>query len=215
MNRIRTLAFGLLGLALAGCSSVDTATRNAPAQTITSGTAKPAHQISYDVQTIRVTVPESLSVSEANLYLPKADIVWREDPAGNRHEQVKAIFEAAMLKGVGNMPRGAVPVMLDIQVTRFHALSQKARYTVGGVHDMEFLIVLRNPETGAALNAPHAVTADLKAFGGRAALDAEARGETQKVRITEHLAKVIEIELTSPEGYQAGKHGILGFLNSI
>ncbi|WP_338548255.1 DUF6778 family protein [Roseovarius phycicola] len=214
MTSFRIIAVAMMGLALAGCSSVDTATRNAPAQVASSG-AVPAHQLSYDIRDVRVTVPKTLSVSEANLYLPKADIVWREDAPGDRHAQVKAIFEEAMARGVNGLPQGSVPVVLDIQVTRFHALTEKARYTVGGVHDMEFLLILRHPETGAMLNQPHPVTADLKAFGGRAALDAEARGETQKVRITDHLARVIQTELTSPEGHQAPKNGVLGFLNSI
>lgn len=214
MKPIKVMALAIAGLALAACSSIETPTRNAPAQIIGSG-AVPAHQLSYDVQGIRVNVPKSLSVSEANLYLPKADIVWREDPRGDRHAQVQAIFEAAMARGVANMPAGSVPVLLDIEVTRFHALSEKARYSVGGVHSMEFKLVLRNPETGAAYNTPHLVTADFKAFGGQQAIEAEARGETQKVRITEHLAQVIRAELTSAEGYQAPKLGLLGALNRI
>ncbi|MEL7257644.1 MAG: DUF6778 family protein [Pseudomonadota bacterium] len=214
MKPFRIIVMAVVGLAIAGCSSVDTATRNAPAQTATSG-AVPAHQLSYNIQDVRVSVPKSLTVSEANLYLPKADIVWREDAPGDRHAQVQAIFQEAMTRGVSGLPQGTVPVVMDIQVTRFHALTEKARYTVGGVHDMEFLLILRHPETGQMLNTPHKVTADLKAFGGRAALEAEARGETQKVRITDHLAKVIRTELTSQEGYKAPKHGVLGFLNSI
>ncbi|WP_317054461.1 DUF6778 family protein [Roseovarius rhodophyticola] len=214
MKPIRIFVMAVAGLALAGCSSVDTATRNAPAQVVASG-AVPVDQLSFDIQEIRVSVPKSLTVSEANRYLPKADIVWREDAPGDRHAQVQAIFEDAMARGVSGLPQGTLPVVLDIQVTRFHALTEKARYTVGGVHDLEFLVILRHPETGQMLNTPYQVTADLKAFGGSAALEAEARGETQKVRITDHLAKVIRTELTSQEGYKAPKHGVLGFLNSI
>lgn len=34
---------------------------------------------------VRVSVPKTLTVSEAKKLLPNADIVWREDPPGDRH----------------------------------------------------------------------------------------------------------------------------------
>ncbi len=40
------------------------------------------------------------------------------------------------------------------------------------------------------------IKADFDAVGGAAAVAAEARGNTQKVRITQHLAWVIQQELT-------------------
>ena len=123
-----------MGLAVSGCSTVETATRNVPLENqVATETIAPA-PISFNVQDIRVSVPETLKVSEANRYYPSGDIVWREDPLGDRHAQVKAIFEAAMREGVGQLPQGTVPVILDIEVTRFHAVTEKARYTIGGVH---------------------------------------------------------------------------------
>lgn len=62
---------------------------------------------------------------------------------------------------------------------------------------------------------PHFVKADFKALGGQEAIAAEARGVTQKYRITKQLAKVIQIELTSPEGYQAANLDFLGAINQL
>ena len=88
-----------------------------------------------NVSQINVRVPTSLKVSEANRYYPNGDIVWREDPMGNRHAQVAKIVHDAMTVGTQSFT-GPVPVILDIELVRFHALSEKARYTVGGVHNV-------------------------------------------------------------------------------
>jgi len=72
-----------------------------------------------------------------------------------------------------------------------------------------------NPETGAPLGAPKFVKADFKALGGRAAVNAEQVGQTQKVRITNQLAAVIRKELTEPGGYVAANLGLMGALNQL
>lgn len=163
---------------------------------------------------IEVDVPRTLTVSEANLYYPRADIVWREDPYGDRYEQVKAIFETAMAEGTRDL-KGDVPVELDIEVKRFHALTEKARYSIGGVHSVVFQMQLRDPKTQEPLTEPKIVEADLDGYGGQAAIDAVARGETQKVRLTRHLAQVIREELTSPTGHKNARLGLLQGLNKI
>ncbi|HKK84375.1 MAG TPA: DUF6778 family protein, partial [Roseovarius sp.] len=142
-------------------------------------------------------------------------IVWREDPVGDRHAQVKAIVEAGLSEGISAMEPGAVPVVMDVEVTRFHALTEKARYTIGGVHAIQFKMQLRNPETGQAYGEPHLVKADFKALGGAKAIEAERNGITQKHRITEHLAKVIQTELASPDGYKAANNGLMGAINQL
>ena len=149
------------------------------------------------------------------MYYPGGDIVWRGDPVGDRHAQVKAIFETAMQQGISRVSKGAVPVVLDAQVTRFHALSEKARYTVGGVHALQFTIILRNPETLEALGAPRNIKADFKALGGGEAIAAERVGITQKSRITDHLADVIQAELTQSESYKPAKLGLIGAINQM
>ena len=223
----KLIAATILGLSVSGCASVDTATRGASMDTVaslnqvplsaTGGAAQDQQeaQISYDVTDIRVTVPDSLKVSEANSFYPGGDIVWREDPPGDRHAQVGKIVENALRKGVEAMEPGVVPAVLDVEVTRFHALSEKTRYSIGGVHAIQFTIVLRNPETGIAYGPPHFVKADFRGLGGQAAIAAEARGVTQKVRITERLAHVIQAELSGEGGYQATNLGLIGALNQL
>ncbi|AXI46898.1 hypothetical protein C1J03_13225 [Sulfitobacter sp. SK012] len=166
------------------------------------------------VQQVNVLVPQSLRVSEANRYYPSGDIVWREDPIGNRHAQVQQIFQNALAAGTQNLD-GDVPVVIDVVVERFHALTEKARYTVGGVHSIRFNMVIRDAETGQALSAPRVVRADLDGFGGQQAINAEARGVTQKVRISNHLAEVIRQELSRPEGYVNANLGFFQAVNKI
>jgi len=215
MTRFGLIAALGAGLALSACAQapLETASRNAPAPLAQEDIA-PA-TLPLEVVSVRVNVPRSLRVSEANRFLPGGDIVWRGDPPGDRHAQVQRIVETAMRKGVENLEGDGVPVMLDIKVTRFHALTEKARYTVGGVHAIQFNMQLRDPETGAPMGEPHFVKADFKAFGGRAAVRAEQAGLTQKKRITDHLANVIRTELTDPEGYRAANLGLLGALNQL
>jgi len=193
MKLVRLIAVLGLGLGVSACANVETATRNAPLELPTIATQEIAPSISVAGYNIRV--PESLRVSEAELFYPLGDIVWRGDPMGDRYDQVKAIFEASVLNGIEGL-QGVVPVVLDIEVLRFHALTNKARYTVGGVHSMRFNLTLRDPESGAVLVPTQVIEADLKAFGGQKAILADRRGQTQKVRITGHLANVIRETLS-------------------
>ncbi|SLN44332.1 hypothetical protein TRL7639_02349 [Falsiruegeria litorea R37] len=171
-------------------------------------------QAPVSVNSVTVLVPRSLKVSEANRYLPRGDIVWREDPIGDRHAQVQKIVQDAIVRGVTPL-NGPVSAEVVIQVKRFHALTEKARYTTGGVHSITFDLALKNAKTGELLVPVREVRADLDAFGGQQALQAEARGLTQKVRITNHLAEVIRQELTNPEGYKNASLGFFQMLNNI
>ncbi|MEQ8897104.1 MAG: hypothetical protein RID23_08425 [Roseovarius sp.] len=209
MNSFGIIAAVTAGLALSACGGapMETATRNAPVDFATPQVAAIAPAVK--VTAVKVRVPQTLKVSEANRFYPGGDIVWREDPPGDRYAQVQAIFEAAMLKGVRDVQGEGRPVVLDIEVTRFHALTEKTRNTVGGVHALQFLMQYRDPETGVALSEPKFVKADFKGFGGRAAKEAEKAGQTQKVRISDHLAGVIRQQLTDPAHYQSAKLGLM------
>lgn len=193
MKLVRLIAVLGLGLGVSACANVETATRNAPLELPTIATQEVAPSISVAGYNIRV--PESLRVSEAELFYPLGDIVWRGDPMGDRYDQVKAIFETSVLNGIEGL-EGVVPVVLDIEVLRFHALTNKARYTIGGVHSVRFNLTLRDPESGVVLVPTQVIEADLKAFGGQKAILADRRGQTQKVRITGHLASVIRETLS-------------------
>ncbi len=151
----------------------------------------------YDVAAVNVVVPENLKVSEANLYYPIADIVWRGEPRGDRHAQVKAIFAEAFAAGTRTLDAGR-PVIVDVVVERFHCLTEKARYTIGGVHSLKFILTVRDAATGATLDGPRLVVADIKASGGAVAVQEEADGITQRLVILQRLSEVALRELTRP-----------------
>lgn len=231
MKSLRIFALLAAGVGLSACAAVDTVTRTAPFEDlpqaqpsrvevpapnapVAEAAAVQRSTAPVRINSILVNVPRSLRVSEANRYLPAGDIVWRGDPIGDRHAQVQAIFETAMLRGAQNID-GAQPVDLLINVKRFHALTEKARYTTGGVHNIVFDIALADPATGNILVPWREVRADLDAFGGQQAIKAERRGQTQKVRITDHLAEVLRQELTTPDGYQNANLGLLQWMNQL
>ncbi|MDP5216014.1 hypothetical protein Q5Y75_02170 [Ruegeria sp. 2205SS24-7] len=166
------------------------------------------------VHAVQVRVPRSLKVSERNRYLPFGDIVWREDPIGDRHAQVQKIMQDALMHGVTPL-EGPGKVDVEVELVRFHAITEKARYTTGGVHAITFDLTLRDPETAAMVVPQRRIRADLEAYGGQQAVNAEALGVTQKARISEHLSDVIRQELTSPEGYQNAKLGVFQLLNNL
>ncbi|WP_299674874.1 DUF6778 family protein [uncultured Roseobacter sp.] len=215
MTFMKTCAALGLAAMMAGCATTDTASRNTPFETTPNagGAALQAQTQPLNVRQIEVAVPETLKVSEANSYYPSGDIVWRGDAPGDRHAQVQAIFEEAMTRGTADMTTGT-PVVLDVEVLRFHALTEKARYTVGGVHSIRFGLTLRDARTGEALGGQRVVRADLRGFGGQKAVDAERQGLTQKVRITEHLARVIETELEQRGGYANQRLGLVQAINN-
>jgi len=227
MKVIRIFALLAVGLSLSACATVDAVSRNAPLQPISEGTTQPvsvpapsralseARVVSpVRIDRVIVNVPKTLRVSEANVYLPAGDIVWRGDPRGDRHEQVKDIFETAMIRGAQGL-QGERRVELLINVRRFHALTEKARYTVGGVHHIIFDLALADPVSGDIIEPWREVRADLKAYGGQEAIDAEARGETQKVRITAHLARVLQEEMSTAEGHKNANLGLVQLMNQM
>jgi len=217
---VRPVLALIVAVGLSACASVDTASRNAPIAAslnapLDAGTAAAvAPSETYKVTAINVTVPETLRVSEANRYYPSGDIVWREDPIGNRYQQVADIMRAGLERGVARVG-GERPVILDVTVARFHALTEKARYTIGGVHAIQFDISLRDAESGSLIMPPRRIKADFDALGGAAAIAAESRGVTQKVRITNQLARVIQDELTRSDGYQQQATGLIGAINQL
>lgn len=149
---------------------------------------------SLDVVSIQVKVPRTLVVSEENGYKPRADIVWHGETFGDRYAQVAAIFEDAANRALADA-KGDLPVVLFVEVRKFHALTARTRATVGGTHAIDFFLSMTNAETGDIVIEPFFVSTNLRAFGGEEAIKADQRGETQKVRITNHLTHLIEQEL--------------------
>lgn len=195
---IRTLIFMAAAFGLSSCGStiVSQQVTEPGRLTVASKTPSEAMLPKYDVQAVRVAVPGTLRVSEANMYYPLADIVWRGDPIGDRYAQVKALMEEGLARGVQGLHSGPQAIV-DVQLTRFHSLTEKTRFTFGGVHSVKFILTVRDAATGAVLEGPRPVVADVKASGGTRALHEDMVGRTMKVVITEHLAEVIRRELST------------------
>ena len=92
-------------------------------------------------------------------------------------------------------PRQAV---VSMEVVRFHGVTEKTRYTVGGTHNMVFTLTVRDATTGAVIDGPRQVEANVRAAGGQAAIAEEQAGRTQRVVVVERLAEVIRRELSAP-----------------
>ncbi len=144
----------------------------------------------WRVVSVDVVVPETLSISNANNLAPDADIVWHGDPEGDRREQVAQVLEAGILRGSSSL-RGGVPVHIVVILEQFHALSPRARRIApSAVHNIRYTIRVFDNRNGGSLTAPVVVDADIEAFVGAQATAANAAGQTQKVRIINHIAAV-------------------------
>lgn len=193
------IAMGLASV-LTACGGADLASRNAPLSTdltLPGRTSKKAVVMAsqYNVTEIRIDVPRTLRVSEANMFYPLADIVWRGEPIGDRYMQVHSIFTDAFGIGTAKMKSGPA-VIVEATVTRFHGVTEKARYTVGGVFNMNFDLTVRDAATGAILDGPRAVALDVRSAGGSAALAEEQAGRTQRIVVIEALQAKIRHELS-------------------
>lgn len=211
MASYRYVAAMALLMALGACAGTDPATRNVPLQTAdvplqtagifsTPGAAPAGAKVvqltpRYDVAEVRVTVPQSLKVSEANVFYPMADIVWRGEPRGDRYAQVAAIFQDAAASATQRMTKGP-EVVVELTVARFHSLTEKTRYTVGGTHSLKFDLTVRDARTGAVIDGPRRIDADIAASGGSKAIAEDQAGRTQRVVIVERLTEVIRRELS-------------------
>ncbi|WP_224815243.1 DUF6778 family protein [Hasllibacter sp. MH4015] len=152
----------------------------------------------WDVVAFEVDVPRTLTVSEANTIKPRADIVWREDPLGDRHEQVDILMTEALAPAFEAV-QGGTPVIVTLTVTRFHAQTQRVRYSrLPSEHEVEFELLITHAETGQILSGPRAIDVTFDAYNNEEALAADARGETQRVRITQRLRDWVQAEFIGP-----------------
>jgi hypothetical protein len=142
---------------------------------------------------VLVNVPDSLKVSEKNRYAPKGDIVWRGEPLGDRRKQVAAIMTTA-IKGGARGLRGGKRVNFNVEMIEFHALSEKLRKSNinAGIHNISFTIEVVDSRNGRVIVAKQPIQADLIGYTGKQARELVAAGQTQKVRITNHVAAVIQ-----------------------
>lgn len=194
---------------LAACVSPDPASRAAvavsPQQPASVGhdsvAPRKVLKAQYDVQQVAISVPRSLRVSEANVFYPIADVVWRGEPRGDRYAQVERIFQEAAAQATGPMTQGR-PVNVSVEITRFHCLTEKTRYTVGGTHALRFTLTVTDAATGQVIDGPRAVVADIKAAGGAQAIAEDQMGQTQRVvvvaRLSEVLRRELSVQITDP-----------------
>lgn len=201
MKLFKMMTIVALSLGVAGCASisaignVDTVSRNAPLETGQFTTEALPISRSYVIEGMYFSAPEDISVSEANSYYPQADVVWRGDPVGDRVEQIGAIFNTAADRNKERMI-GDVPIVVDVQLVRFHGVTERTRFSVGGVYNIVFDMQVRHAETGEVIEQSRRVLADLSAPGGVAVLLQEQRGQTEKVRVTDFLTQVFKDELS-------------------
>ena len=167
----------------------------------------------FSVSSFDIMVPETLVVSEANKFYPRADIVWRGEPQGDRLAQVKSILEDGFVVGTAGLKTGP-KATLSVKVERFHALTEKARFSVGGVHDIVFVLTVLDAQSGAILEGPRRVEIAIKAAGNDVAIAEDAEGRTQRVVIVEGVAEAVRRELSGPLRSTAPrKRGIFAIFN--
>lgn len=198
LQRLGLLA--AVALTLGACArpelvTTDTATRNMPLELPALAGAAVTEARDYALTDLRVLVPGDLRVSESNSWYPFVDIVWRGDPVGDRRGQIAALFEEAAARNIATPAEGQRPVIADVVLRRFHGVTERTRYTVGGVYSIRFDLTIRDAETGAILEPARLVEADLPAPGGQAAVELERAGQTERVRVTDHLTWVLRQQL--------------------
>ncbi|MEL7151251.1 MAG: DUF6778 family protein [Pseudomonadota bacterium] len=150
----------------------------------------PALSKSWHVHNVRVTVPETLTVSDDNTYAPNADIVWHGEVGGDRREQVAAILRDGLTEATSSLsgPRG---ISVRAQLEHFHAVTPAAvARAPAAVHNIAYVIQIFDDQTGEAITPPERIEADLEAFVGSAAITAAIQGQSQRVRIVDHIASV-------------------------
>ncbi len=181
----RTALLGLTATLLAAC--VGGGTFKTDYTPVPAALAK-----SWRLAEVRVSVPQTLKVSEAKTLLPNADIVWREDPLGDRHAQVGKIMQNAVLRGAQGL-RGSRPVIIQITVTRFHALTYEAELSNSdwGVHNVDFIAQVVDARTGEVLLPATKIRAETPAWSGEKMKAARRKGITQKSMITNHVAATV------------------------
>lgn len=201
MKSLKTLISLGLVLGPAACVQPDTASRSGASAPEVSLATKDSTvavgrkvAIPLNVTDVVIKVPTSLRVSEADTWMPNADVVWHGEPRGNRLEQVNRIFSDAAKAGTGAFTSG-LPVVAEVEVTRFHCLTEKTRNTIGGIHALQFILTIRHAETGEILDGPRLVIADIKASGGTRAIAEDYAGRTQRVVVVERLTEVLHREL--------------------
>ena len=182
MNRRNVFTGGMALFVLAGCSgrwTVDYAEGLDPEVTRT-----------WSLDSVGVSVPSSLTVSNSNTLAPNADIVWHGEPFGDRRAQVASILDEGITRGATGL-RGTRPVAISARLSQFHAVTPAAvARAPSAVHNIKYAIQVLDANSGAALTEEQEISADLEAYVGAAAVTAAINGQTQRSRIAQHIELV-------------------------
>lgn len=150
----------------------------------------PSVSKNWHLHSVQVGIPSDLTVSDANTYAPNADIVWHGDLSGDRREQVAGMLTEGLTKGASGL-KGSRGVRLVAELEHFHAVTPAAvARAPGAVHNIAFVIQVIDDASGQPLTRPERIQADLEAYVGAAAVTAAIQGQTQRVRIVDHIASV-------------------------
>lgn len=154
------------------------------------GGVDPEVSKSWRLKNVRVVVPSDLTVSHANTFAPNADIVWHGEPFGNRRSQVAAILREGVTLGAREL-RGARDVTFSVTLIQFHAVTPAAvGRAPAAVHNISYALEVLDSKTGVALTKREVIQADLEAYVGSAAVAAAINGNSQRVRIVNHIGRV-------------------------
>ena len=150
----------------------------------------PAVSRNWHVSEVKVMIPKGLTVSNANTFAPDADIVWHGEPYGNRRAQVAAILREGVVMG-GRSLRGPRRVRLSAMLLQFHAVTPAAGGRApAAVHHISYTLQVFDARTNQPLTKQEVIQADLEAYVGAAAVTAAINGDTQRVRIVDHIGRV-------------------------
>lgn len=194
MNVFRICLAGALML-LTGCLVPDAVTERGFVDSTGTATAENIAERDYDLRKVTLGTEGELTVSEANRYYPSEDVVWRGDPLGDRVAQVLAMFKTAMDRN-DRVLRGRTPVDVEISLKRFHGVTERTRFSIGGNYNAIFYMTVRNARTGEVIEPRRQILGNLEAPGGEAALELDRQGQTEKVRVTDYLTALLFAELT-------------------
>lgn len=167
----------------------------------TQGVGQTAGQVAtWSLGSVQVKISEQLTVTQSpsRRYPPITELVWYGDPPGDRKAQVIALMSDAVRAGAADALVGSQPVNIALNITEFHAMTPRARATELqlGVHEIMFDISVIDG-SGTVLASENGVRADLQAYSGASALQAEQLGQGQKIRIQSRVAQVIRAWLVA------------------
>ncbi|EBA11320.1 lipoprotein, putative [Roseobacter sp. CCS2] len=158
------------------------------------GTARPQMDRSYALRGFRFDAQAGLRIAESESFYPAADVVWRGDPIGPRIPQIAVMFEEAATRNRAIL-NGSFPVDVDVTLVRFHGVTNRTRFTVGGVYNVVFDMTVRRAGTDEVIEPTRRVAGNLDAPGGERAARLDAAGQTQKVRVTDFLTSLLRAQL--------------------